>query len=152
VSDPLRIEFDVECEPAHAFAIWTEHIDRWWPRSHSVTGDPTSVVLEPGVGGRLFERTADGREIAWGEITEWDPPRRFAYLWHMRRDRVDATDVAISFVDGGDGQTRVRIVHTGWERLGSDGPRWRDANRAGWDGLLPNFVTACTRLPKEPIS
>ena len=147
--EPLRIELDVDCSPAHAFAVWTERIDRWWPRSHTVSGDPALVVLEPWVGGRLLERAADGNEIVWGEITAWDPPHRFAYLWHIRRDRVDATDVSISFDDGDDGGTRVRIVHDGWERLGSDGPTWRDANRGGWDGLLPHFVDACTRPCEE---
>ena len=142
---PLRIEFDVDCAPAHAFAVWTEHIDRWWPRSHTVSGDPALVVLDPELGGRLFERTADGAEIVWGEITAWEPPRRFAYLWHIRRDRSDATDVVISFDDGEAGSTRVRIVHDGWERLGSDGPSWRDANRGGWAGLLPHFQTAAQR-------
>jgi Activator of Hsp90 ATPase homolog 1-like protein len=148
VIEPLRIEFTVGCPPAHAFAVWTDHIDTWWPRSHTVSGDPERVVLEPRVGGRLFERTADG-EIAWGEITYWDPPHRFGSLWHMRRDRADATDVAITFTPTDDEGTRVMIVHDGWERLGSDGPTWRDANRGGWDGLLPHFVAACPQRDKE---
>ena len=66
-----------------------------------------------------------------------------AYCWHIRRDRVDATDVEISFVALDDGTTRVDIVHTGWERLGTEGQAWRDANAGGWDGLLPHFITAC---------
>jgi hypothetical protein len=72
VIEPLRVEFDVECSPAHAFAVWTEQIDLWWPRSYTVSGDPTLVVLEPRVGGRLFERTADGAEIDWGETPSPD--------------------------------------------------------------------------------
>lgn len=147
--EPLRIEFEVDCAPEHAFAVWTEQIDRWWPRSHTVSGDPARVVLEPRVGGRLFERTTDGGEIEWGEITAWEPPRRFAYLWHIRRDRADATDVTVTFDEHG-GATRVRIVHDGWDRLGGGGgAAWRDANQGGWDGLLPHFVTACTQRPEE---
>ena len=66
---------------------------------HTVSGDPdTEVVLEPGVGGRIFERSPDGTEIDWGEITMWDAPTRLGYLWHIRRDRADATDITITFV------------------------------------------------------
>jgi hypothetical protein len=141
--EPLRIEIDVVCPPHDAFVIWTERFDQWWPRSHTVSGDPVAVVLEPEVGGRLYERTADGREIDWGEVTAWDPPRRFSYLWHIRRARGEATDVEVTFADAGDGTTRVEIVHSGWERLGDDGRSWRDANRGGWTGLLPAFASAC---------
>jgi uncharacterized protein YndB with AHSA1/START domain len=142
VIEALRIEVPLACPAEHAFEVWVERFAQWWPRSHTVTGDPASVVLEPGVGGRLLERTADGGEIVWGEIVEWSPPTRLAYLWHMRRDRADATTVEITFVDLGE-HSRLEIVHHGWERLGADGQAWRDANRAGWDGLLPAFIGAC---------
>jgi hypothetical protein len=144
VIEPLRVSVDVACPPGHAFATWTERFGAWWPRGHTVSGDAAAVVLEPTVGGRIYERTADGTEIDWGEVVAWEPPRRLAYLWHIRRDRADATDVDITFVPLADGTTRIDIVHTGWERLGADGARWRDANAGGWAGLLPHFTRACT--------
>jgi uncharacterized protein YndB with AHSA1/START domain len=146
--EPLVIAFDVDCPPEHAFAMWTAHIDMWWPRSHTVSGDPLRVVLEPGVGGRLFEHTADGAEIDWGEITSWDPPHGFAYLWHIRRDRADATTVTVTFTARDEG-THVVIEHDGWDRLGADGPSWREANQGGWDGLLPHYRAACARRHEE---
>ena len=78
-------------------------------------------MLEGRPGGRIFERTPAGDEHEWGEVTVWEPPTRLGYLWHLRRDRADATDVEIRFVDRGDGSTRVEIVHRGWERLGRRG-------------------------------
>jgi uncharacterized protein YndB with AHSA1/START domain len=78
--------------------------------------------------------------------------RRLAYLWHIRRDRADATDVEITFVPLDDGRTRVDIVHTGWERLGAEGRSWRDANAGGWNGLLPHFAAACDGNDKEATS
>lgn len=141
--EPLRVSFEVACPPDHAFDTWTTRFGTWWPRGHTVSGDPDVViVLEPAVGGRIFERTSDGAEIDWGEVVEWDAPHRLAYLWHIRRDRSDATDVEVRFVPVADGATRVDIVHTGWERLGAGGQAWRDANGAGWDGLLPHFIAA----------
>ena len=118
----------------------------WWPRDHSATGETgLEVVLEPRVGGRIFERTSSGEEIDWGEITVWTPPHAIGYLWHLRRDRRDATDVAVRFVDRGDGMTRVEIEHSGWERLGSDAEIWRDRNRGGWTTLIPHYEEAIGR-------
>jgi uncharacterized protein YndB with AHSA1/START domain len=142
---PLELTVEIACSPAQAFATWTARFASWWPRSHTVSGDPdAAVVLEERVGGRIFERTPDGRETDWGEITRWEPPHRLSYLWHIRRDRADGTDVELTFVDAGDGTTRLQIVHRGWERLGAQGPDWREANKGGWVGLLPHFLEACT--------
>jgi uncharacterized protein YndB with AHSA1/START domain len=88
---------------------------------------------------------ASGTEHDWGEVVEWEPPRRLRYLWHLRQDRQDATEVEITF-DGDGDQTKVRIVHRGWERLGAKGLQLRDCNRQGWDGLPPHFLRACLEI------
>ena len=97
------------------------------------------------MGGRIYERTADGTEHEWGEVTVWQPPARLAYLWYLGRDRADATEVEIRFLAQGGRATRVEIEHRGWERLGPSGLRWRDRNQAGWDSLLPHFINAINR-------
>lgn len=148
MTEPLRLDQALACPPDHAFRTWADRFGQWWPPSHTVSGDPAAIVLEPGVGGRIYERTADGTEVDWGRITDWDPPHGLAYRWHLRRDAADATDVAIRFLPDGDG-TRMEITHTGWERLGAEADTWRDANRGGWSGLLPHFETACNRSHDE---
>ena len=143
MTSPLRLDFDVSCPPARAFALWTDRIDTWWPTDHTVTASrEVHVTLEPGVGGRIYERTSDGVEHEWGEVTVWEPPNRLGYLWHLRRDRSDATEVSVRFTPS-DGQgTRVEIEHTGWEHLGADGETWRDRNELGWQTLLPHYMAA----------
>jgi len=141
--EPLHLSFEVRCSAAHAFDVWTARIATWWPADHTVSGESSlAVVLEPRVGGRVFERTASGVEHDWGEITVWEPPRRLVYQWHLRRDGADATEVEVRFEPLGAGSTRVDIEHRGWERLGADAQRWRDANVGGWSTLLPHFLGA----------
>lgn len=138
--EPLSYVFEVACAPEHAFRSWTASIASWWPADHTVSGErDVTVILEPGLGGRLLERTASGVEHEWGTITEWDPPSRLAYQWYIRRDRADATDVRIAFTPAGPDRTRIEIVHDGWERLG-DGSAWRERNTGGWEGVIPPFI------------
>ena len=86
--EPLRMSFEVGCSAEHAFATWTSDISSWWPEDHTVTAEAgLEVVLEPGVGGRIYERTRAGAEHDWGQVTAWEPPARLGYLWHLRRDR-----------------------------------------------------------------
>ena len=141
--EPIRLAFDVDCPADHAFEVWTARIDRWWPADHTASGEAdTTVVLEPRAGGRIFERTVAGAVHEWGEVTIWEPPTRLGYLWHLRRDRPDATEVEIQFIDRGDATTRVEIEHRRWEALGAEGEAWRDRNRGGWATLLPQFTAA----------
>jgi activator of Hsp90 ATPase-like protein len=143
MTEPLRLSFDVACPAEHAFDVWTRRIDAWWPADHTATGeDGLEVVLEPRVGGRIYQRDPRGTEVDWGEVTLWDPPGRLGYLWHLRRDRADATDVLITFSPVAADATRVDVVHSGWERLGADADRWRHANRGGWTTLMPHFAAA----------
>ena len=68
----------------------------------------------------------------------WEPPHRLVYLWHLRFDRSDATEVEVSFAPVAEG-TRVRIEHRGWERLGSLAEERRERNRRGWDGVITHY-------------
>jgi len=146
--EPLRLAFEVDCEPDHAFMVWTERIGQWWPADHTASVQPRlQVVLEGRVGGRIFERTEEGVEHEWGEVTLWEPPHRFVYLWHLRRDREDATEVEIRFIPHA-AATRVVIEHRGWERLGmEEGRTWRDRNMGGWSTLLPHYIAAADHAP-----
>jgi hypothetical protein len=141
--DPIRLSFEVDCPPDRAFDVWTARISGWWPADHTVSAEiGLAVVIEGRPGGRIFERTAAGVEHDWGEVTVWEPPTRFGYLWHLRRDRADATEVEVRFVARGLATTRVEIEHRGWERLGAAGQEWRDRNHGGWSTLLPHYVAA----------
>jgi uncharacterized protein YndB with AHSA1/START domain len=137
--EPLLVEFTVGCAPERAFSLWAEHTSRWWPHSHSVSAEAgLTVTFEPRPGGRIFERTPTGAEHEWGEVLAWDPPRRLVYLWHLRFDRADATEVEVTFTPLDDG-TAVRIEHRGWERLGAVAQARRDRNRLGWASVTPRF-------------
>jgi hypothetical protein len=155
VIEPLRLSFVLECDTAHAFAVFTAKTSLWWPLTHSVSqAQGLTVTFEPNVGGRIFERAPDGTEFDWGEITHWEPPTQLGYLWHIRGDRTGATDVRVVFTPLDPDRTRVDIVHSGWERLGNRGPEGRDRNQKGWGGLLPHYVAACgpSSMPSTKVA
>jgi uncharacterized protein YndB with AHSA1/START domain len=135
VTNALRITFDVACPPERAFELWTSHTSMWWPTSHTVSARPgVEVVIEPGIGGRIYERTPEGEEHHWGQVTGWDPPSRISYLWHLRQDRADATEVEITFAGSERTGTRMSIEHPAAraDRVGdrcAAGMRWAPAAR-----------------------
>ncbi len=142
--EPITKQFIVNCDVRSAFDLWTRSTTLWWPKSHKLTRDPDAdVVFEPRAGGRIYERAADGREVSWGEILEWEPPHRLAYWWHIGAERREATHVEIRFSPVVGPATQVEIVHTGWERLADRGQNRRDRNLQGWAAVLPAYQKAC---------
>jgi hypothetical protein len=93
------------------------------------------VVLEPTVGGRIFEEHGDGRRFQWGEILEWDPPKRLKFTFHAGRSPESAQEVEIRFVPVGS-DTRVELVATKWERWGPGAARARRGYGLGWSYIL----------------
>ncbi|HEX8869013.1 MAG TPA: SRPBCC domain-containing protein, partial [Lentzea sp.] len=73
----------VEATIEQAFAIFVGQPMEWWPPTHVFVEDRQSITIEPFVGGRYYETGADGEEIAWGTITEWDPPKRLVMTWRV---------------------------------------------------------------------
>lgn len=132
MTDPLRFTVDVACSSEHAFVTWTSEIGTWWPPDHTVTGQAERVVLQEGIGGRIYERGPDGVEHEWGEVTVWEPPSRLAYLWHIGRGRAEATEVEIHFLP-------ADLPPPGWRLSTGDGSDWewsvtRGGARTGVDG------------------
>ena len=137
-TEAVRKTVLVDFAPAEAFELFTSRIASWWPvRTHSYGGDAVKdVVLEPKVGGRLYEVTDDG-EQDWGRVLEWDPPHRFLLDWRIGEAR--GTEVEVRFTPEGPG-ARVELEHRGFS---SGDPRDRYAG--GWDVVLAPFVESAKR-------
>ena len=103
--------------------------------------------IEGRVGGRIFERSEDGEESTWGTITAWAPPSRLAFTWHPGYDERLAGEVQVSFVADGD-DTRVELVHRGFEKRGADAAAIRDSYDTGWGRVLvESFAAYAERAP-----
>ena len=144
--EPLRYSFRVSCPVERAFQLWTARAGVWWPMAtHSMSGRPDSVlVIEPGAGGRIYEQTADGRQLPWGMVLAWEPPRRLVCEWLVGDT---PTELEVRFAPGAAGATLVEIEHRGWDRFGEAGSDRRDLNDQGWSDVIPLYVASCGTGP-----
>ncbi len=141
VPAPVRREVLVTAAPERAFELFTGRIGAWWPLARfSVFEQDNDVVFEDG---HIIERATDGRESVWGTVTEWDPPAALGFTWHPGYGEEHATDVRFTFEASEPGsssaQTRVTVVHTGWERMTDPFARAAEYEN-GWPGVLASFA------------
>jgi uncharacterized protein YndB with AHSA1/START domain len=125
-----------------AFETFTKRMGDWWPgEPHTVFEDRVAVVVDERVGGRVFERAADGQEADWADVIAWEPPRRLVLRWRVNPER-GPTEVEVRFSPDGGG-TRVDLEHRGWDQVGD--PEGRARYDAGWNNVLDGYVDSFTR-------
>lgn len=139
---PVRKSLLVRRPQAHAFEVFTAGLDRWWPKSHHIgAAAPKRVMIEPRVGGRWFERAADGTETTVGHVLIWDPPQRLAVSWEIngewQSDPNLGSEIEVRFIAESAETTRVELEHRLFERMGIEGgTKMHDSVDRGWPGIL----------------
>jgi uncharacterized protein YndB with AHSA1/START domain len=133
---PVVKTVTVRCTPARAFALFVSDFERWWPLAQTHTGaDPVHCAIEPRVGGRVFERPADGRETPWGTVLAYEPPHRLALSWIVQLSAEQEQLVEVRFLAEQQG-TRVELTHSGWEKLGEAAASLRERYDRGWGRIF----------------
>jgi uncharacterized protein YndB with AHSA1/START domain len=131
-----------------AFKLFTEQFDRIKPHEHNMLGvDIAESVFEPRVGGRIFDRGADGSECQWGRVLAYEPPARIVFTWgisptwQIETDPDKSSEVEVRFVEDGP-RTRVELEHRHLDRHGDgwEGTREAVSGDHGWPLYLGRFA------------
>jgi uncharacterized protein YndB with AHSA1/START domain len=146
----IRTAVRVSAPIESAFDVFTLEMGSWWPlETHSIRagrghGVPDGLRLEPWEGGHLYELFGTER-LPWGMLLTWDPPRRIVLEWQTEISR-PPTELEVTFTAEGE-DTRVQVVHSGWEFVAPTALEAREARSAyagdrGWGWLLDLYATA----------
>jgi uncharacterized protein YndB with AHSA1/START domain len=150
MTTPVVRAAQVQRSPEDAFRIFTEEIGAWWPLpTHGLFGNQSGGVFFED--GELVERSTAGEEVIWGEVLEWDAPKRFVISWHPGRAGDDGSEVEVVFEANGDG-TRVVIEHRGWSAFGEDAVERRRSyvGPGAWGYVLDHFADGVEPRPDAP--
>ena len=146
---PVRKEVVVRASAEHAYRVFTEGVDAWWPRQHHIGKSPLKrAVIEPRQDGRWYAISEDGTECDTGKVLVWDPPRRLVMTWQItatwQYDPAFVTEVEVTFTAEGPKTTRVVLEHRHLERYGAAAGEVRKSIDApgGWGLIVERFVAA----------
>jgi uncharacterized protein YndB with AHSA1/START domain len=143
----VRCEIVVEAPAERAFHAFTHEMVDWWdPTHHILEGELAEMVVEPRVGGHIFDRGVDGSECRWATVIAYDPPHRFAFSWNittewkLETDPEKTSEVEITFTEDGPDRTRVALEHRHIERHGDGWEGMSSALGSGWPTGLERFA------------
>ena len=116
----VLVALRVPADPARTFDAFTREIALWWQPSPLFQVTPHGdgeLGFEPGVGGRLVTRLADGATFEIGRVSVWEPGRRLVFAWRQASFSPEqSTEVEVLFEAVGD-ETRVSIEHRAWDTI-----------------------------------
>jgi len=145
--EPVRKEIVVKASAEHAFRVFTEGMDRWWPRQHHIGKSPLKrAVLEGRAGGRWYSICEDGSECDVGKVLTWDPPHRLVLAWQItanwQYDPSFTTEVQVDFRAQGPKTTKVELEHRDLHRYGAaaEGLRKEIDSDGGWRLIVERFA------------
>jgi DNA-binding transcriptional ArsR family regulator/uncharacterized protein YndB with AHSA1/START domain len=144
----VRSTIVVEAPIERAFRVFTEEFDRVKPREHNMLSvEIAESVLEPRVGGRVYDRGVDGSECQWARVLVFEPPDRVVFSWDLapnwqiESDLDRTSEVEVRFIAETAERTRVELEHRNLDRHGAGWQSSRDAlsGEDGWPLYLKRF-------------
>lgn len=140
-------EIVVEVDRQHAFRVFTEQFDAIKPRDYNLLdAEIAETVLEPRVGGAVYDRGTDGSTCRWARVLAYEPSHRLVISWDITADWRPEPDpercseVEIRFLADGPSQTRVTVDHRNLERHGDGWAAALPGLNGGWAVMLGNFA------------
>jgi len=151
--ESIKKELMIETSQTHAFKVFTEKIDLWWPRTHHIGKSPmVELVLEPALNGRWYSRHEDGSEANVGHILKWEPHSLIVLAWQINGDfQFDPdliTEVEVHFIPEGPQTTKVKLEHRDLDKLGG-GSKAVESKDEGWGMILELYKKISLNLSKS---
>ncbi|KXO98746.1 SRPBCC family protein [Tsukamurella pseudospumae] len=153
----VRTDIAVDVPLDYAYRIFTERFDEIKPREHNLLAVPIErTVLEPHVGGTIYDVGTDGSICTWARVLAVDPPNSLTISWdispqwRIEDDLARTSEVEIRFTAESATRTRVQVEHRhldrhgeGWEQAaaGIGGPN-------GWPVYLDRFRSVAEHAPR----
>src|ERR1700748_82403 len=128
---PVKKTLTVNASQAHAFDVFVNGIDRWWPKTHSIGEGPAlKIVIEPRKGGRWYSTHENGSEAMNGHVLAWEPSERLVLSWEINPQWKAApgvrSEIEMTFTAEGPKTTRVELLHHKFETMGEEGRSMRE--------------------------
>lgn len=127
-------EISINASAERVFEALTQDISAWWGAPYLLTSSPQAIILEPEVGGRLYEQSSSGDGALWATVTTIKKNERLELTGPVGASEALHSMVTFSLEPKNEGEaTLLKLSHQAIGLFGDD----TQANyNAGWQDLL----------------
>jgi len=149
--EPIVKTIVVPCTQQQAFELFVNQVSNWWPldkNSVSAMNGAVAkqVVIEPELGGKVYEIGHDDSRHEWGSVTNYVPHSQLTLDWHIGLPAKNASEVSVRFISVEDNKTQVELTHSRWEAFGDKAESMRNGYDQGWVGVFEKaYNSACSK-------
>jgi uncharacterized protein YndB with AHSA1/START domain len=145
-----EIEIPINAPPELVWRAFVEETGRWWLKDFYASAAAKSFIVEPRLGGHVYEDWGNGAGALWYTVISIDPPRSLELAGHLTPafGGPAKTYLRLDFVADGRA-TRLRISDAVFGRV-SDASM--EQLRAGWEKLFGEGLKAYVEAaaPADP--
>jgi uncharacterized protein YndB with AHSA1/START domain len=138
----LRIEQEVmtDASVAKVFEALTRHLAAWWGAPYLVGDAPRDLVVEPRIGGRVYEDWGGGNGALWATVTSFRKPVHIEWTGRIGMGGALVGVVGFTLQPTGKG-TILKLTH---HAAGEVTPETERGYAGGWQDLLGTRLRAFT--------
>ena len=147
---PVKKSITVKASVEHAFQVFTDGFDSWWPRSHHIGRQPMVKAVDRDQRRASSAAKLTAPNATGARVLAWDPPNRFVLAWQIdpqwqyEPDLNKASEVEMRFTPEAGGLTRVDLEHRHFDRHGEGAGSVRNGRR------LPDRLGGACSRPSRP--
>ena len=140
-------EYDAPREMVFRAMVEPEQLAQFWGPV-GIHSPADRMVLEPRVGGHVYDRGVDGSECRWARVLAFEPPNRvllswdISPRWQIETDPDKTSEWEVRFIAETPSRTRLELEHRHLERHGQgwEGVREGVEGDQGWPLYLKRFA------------
>ena len=79
----VEMEIEIRAKSERVWQALTEELTAWWHKAHFATPSPQKMILEPKIGGQLYEESESGEAVQWYTVVRLVPGKKLSLVGHI---------------------------------------------------------------------
>lgn len=129
----IEQEVRIEAPPERVFQALTQDVAAWWGAPYLLNQAATDIVLEPQVGGRMYEVWGQDEGALWAVVTAIERNKRLTLSGPMGMSGAVSGVIGYALEPAGKSATTLKLTHS---VIGEVSEETRKNYGGGWTDLL----------------